>query len=298
MEVVPHADAGEFARLARPLLEPDPLRHTLTLTVLDGVLRGAFPPRAMLTVHEGVSVVGAVLRTAERPVLTSGVPPRCAAAVAEVLAGLDPAADGAQGPVDAAEPFAAAWSARTGASLEVALRMRLFALEELRPPVGVPGGVHAVTADDDAGIDLLAAWRSAFDAELAGGWQHAHTSRDDVVNALVSGAAELVWLVPDGDGALEPVAQAAARPVTAGMSRIGPVYTVPEQRGRGYAAAVTAAAARWALDRGARHVLLYTDLANPTTNRLYPRLGFRPRYDAVEFRFVAGGESAPVDGRP
>ena len=50
---------------------------------------------------------------------------------------------------------------------------------------------------------------------------------------------------------------------------------------------VTAAAARWALDHGARHVVLYTDLANPTTNRLYPRLGFRPRYDAVELRFVA-----------
>jgi predicted GNAT family acetyltransferase len=72
------------------------------------------------------------------------------------------------------------------------------------------------------------------------------------------------------------------------MSRIGPVYTPPEHRGRGYAAAVTAAAARWALGSGARHVLLYTDLANPTTNRLYPRLGFRPRYDALELRFVRG----------
>jgi len=54
------------------------------------------------------------------------------------------------------------------------------------------------------------------------------------------------------------------------MSRIGPVYTPPEHRGHGYAAAVTAAAARGALERGARQVLLYTDLANPTTNRLYP----------------------------
>jgi predicted GNAT family acetyltransferase len=50
---------------------------------------------------------------------------------------------------------------------------------------------------------------------------------------------------------------------------------------------VTAAAARWALDRGAGHVLLYTDVANQTTNRLYPRLGFRPRYDARELRFAA-----------
>ena len=28
MEVVPHADPDAFARLARPLLETDPVRHT------------------------------------------------------------------------------------------------------------------------------------------------------------------------------------------------------------------------------------------------------------------------------
>ena len=72
------------------------------------------------------------------------------------------------------------------------------------------------------------------------------------------------------------------------MSRIGPVYTPPEHRNRGYAAAVTSAAARWALDHGARHVAIFTDLDNPTTNRLYPRLGFRPRYDALELHFVPG----------
>lgn len=95
-----------------------------------------------------------------------------------------------------------------------------------------------------------------------------------------SGAGEVVWEVGG-----EPVAQASARAVVAGMTRIGPVYTPPEHRGRGHATAVTAAAARWALDRGARHVLLYTDLANPTTNRLYPRPGSRPSYDALELRF-------------
>jgi GNAT superfamily N-acetyltransferase len=158
--------------------------------------------------------------------------------------------------------------------------MRLFALDTLCPPEGVPGAARAVGPDDEAGIDRLAAWRGAFDAELHETWPHPGTPRTDVVRALAGGAGELLWEVGG-----EPVAQAAARAVSAGMSRIGPVYTPPEHRRRGYAAAVTAAAARWAQDRGARHVLLYTDLANPTTNRLYPRLGFRPRYDAVELRF-------------
>jgi GNAT superfamily N-acetyltransferase len=282
-EVVLYSDVAEFARLTRPLLAADPVRHTSVSTVLHGVEAGAFDPAAMLTMHENGRIVGALLRTAGQPALVSAVPPRCAAAVVDALLrrGLDPV--GAQGPREEVEAFAAAWTARTGTSAELGMRMRLFALTELRPPAGVPGSARALDPDDEAGIDFLAAWRQAFDAELAPTWPHPPTTRDDLVRALIAGGVELLWEV---DG--EPVAQAAARAVVAGMSRIGPVYTLPEHRGHGYAAAVTAAAARWALERGARQVLLYTDLANPTTNRLYPRLGFRPRYDALELRFVPG----------
>jgi GNAT superfamily N-acetyltransferase len=283
MEVVPHADAGAFTRLARPLLEADPLRHTSVLTVLDSVRRGASTPADMLTVRDGDAVVGALLRTVDRPALVSGVPPRCAAAVVDALVelGIDP--HGAQGPRAAAEAFAAAWIARTAARTEIVMRTRLFALEELMPRVGVPGSSRVVAPDDEAAIGVLAAWREAFGVEMGHGGAFAEQRPHALVRAQAATAGELLWEV---DGA--PVAQAAARAVTAGMSRIGPVYTPPEHRGHGYAAAVTAAAARWALDHGARHVLLYTDLANPTTNRLYPRLGFRPRYDALELRFVPG----------
>ena len=64
------------------------------------------------------------------------------------------------------------------------------------------------------------------------------------------------------------------------------VYTPPEQRGRGYGGAVTAAVTRAALDAGADDVVLFTDLANPTSNALYQRLGYRPVEDrtVVEFK--------------
>ena len=69
------------------------------------------------------------------------------------------------------------------------------------------------------------------------------------------------------------------------MARVAPVYTPPEHRGRGYGAAATAAVTRAAVDAGVRDLLLYTDLANPTSNRLYARLGYRPVEDAVMFVF-------------
>jgi predicted GNAT family acetyltransferase len=74
---------------------------------------------------------------------------------------------------------------------------------------------------------------------------------------------------------------AGASPVVAGMARIGPVYTPPAARGRGYGSAVTAAASADAIRRGAEQVLLYTDLAHPTSNAIYQRLGYRPVADEV-----------------
>jgi predicted GNAT family acetyltransferase len=57
-------------------------------------------------------------------------------------------------------------------------------------------------------------------------------------------------------------------------------------RGRGYGGAVTVAATRLAQERGAGKVVLFTDLANPTSNALYQRLGYRPVEDRVMISFA------------
>jgi predicted GNAT family acetyltransferase len=135
-------------------------------------------------------------------------------------------------------------------------------------------------------VELLAAWRVAFEVEEDSPRTQPGTSVEIVAAAIGTGAGELLW---EADGTA--VSQAAARPVVAGMSRIGPVYTPPRHRRNGYAAAATAAAARWALDEGARTVLLFTDRSNATTNALYPRIGFVPVQDAVELLFIKNAQA-------
>ncbi|NDZ98825.1 GNAT family N-acetyltransferase, partial [Streptomyces sp. SID10116] len=78
-----------------------------------------------------------------------------------------------------------------------------------------------------------------------------------------------------------------ATPRIAGQVRVAPVYTPADLRGRGYGGAATAAVTRAALDAGAAQVLLFTDLANPTSNRLYQRLGYRPVADFAQWDFTA-----------
>ena len=282
MRLVRHPDAAAFAAVALPYLAVDPARHTITLTMLDGLLRSGAPPALAMTLHEDDVLVGAVLRRADRGILVSGLPPRYAGVVAAALAGTQ--LPGAVGPVDEAEAFAETWQAPVHHRFD----QRLFALGTLTPPVGVPGAARRATAADAA---LLGAWRAAFTAETGVGQTGSRPPPEVAVGQTGShppevavGPGEWLWQV---DGV--PVAQASARPVIAGMSRIGPVYTPPEHRRHGYGAAVTAAASRWALDVGARLVVLFTDAGNPSTNALYPRLGYRYHHDAVMLEFARPG---------
>jgi GNAT superfamily N-acetyltransferase len=273
MEIVVHRDPAAFEAVAGALLTADPVGNTVALTVLDGMVRGGHPAELLLTAHRDGEVVAAALRTPGHPVILSAVPPEHAAAVSAAI----PDVAAVNGPLQTVQAFARA----RPESVHIGRLTRLFALDELIPPTGVAGAVRAATAAD---LPLLGAWRAAFGVDIDEPFATDDEAREHAANSLALGGAELLWEV---DGV--PVAQATAKPVVAGVSRIGPVYTPPEWRRHGYASAVTAAATRWALDAGAAGVVLFTDLGNETTNRIYPRIGYRAVADSVVARFSSPG---------
>jgi predicted GNAT family acetyltransferase len=107
------------------------------------------------------------------------------------------------------------------------------------------------------------------------------TDVESYARASIADRRLLLW--DDEDGA--PVSLAGRTPPAAGVSRLAPVYTPPASRRRGYGEAVTASCTADALDRGAEHVVLFTDLANPTSNAIYQRIGYRPVSDRRVVRF-------------
>jgi predicted GNAT family acetyltransferase len=78
---------------------------------------------------------------------------------------------------------------------------------------------------------------------------------------------------------------AGVTPMVAGQIRVAPVYTPTHLRGRGYAGAATIEVSRTALAAGAAEVLLFADLANPTSNALYQRIGYHPVADFAAYDF-------------
>jgi hypothetical protein len=83
----------------------------------------------------------------------------------------------------------------------------------------------------------------------------------------------------------EPVSLAGWGGRTPNGIRIGPVYTPPEHRRRGFGSAVTAEVSARQLAAGRRFCFLYTDRANPTSNKIYMDLGYEPVCDSVYYAF-------------
>jgi GNAT superfamily N-acetyltransferase len=280
MDVRVHRDSGQFWALARPVFAADPIRHTHGLTVVRRLVEAPDPSDdqpTLLSIWDGDRVAGAAFRAPPWPMGVSAVPAGADKAVAAAWCDIDAELPGVSGPRDCAERFAGVWSELTGATVAERMAMRLYRLVGLEPPV-VPGRGRLATGDD---VPLLAAWRRDFEIEAVGKERVPGTAESAVRRAMAIGGGAVLWEVGG-----EVVSSASAGAPIDGMSRVGPVYTPPDQRGKGYGSAVTAAISQWALDAGAEHVVLFTDLANPVSNSIYQRLGYRPVYDQAELDFA------------
>lgn len=266
------AGAGDFLRAQR-------VPNTVLLTVSETLrMRGPSmfgqDPPLFGWWGDGDAVTGAFMTTPPYPLLLSAMPEEALEALAEALAGRERRPSGVNAAAESAQAFAVAWERLTGAKPEPHWRQRLFRLAELAPPDPLPAGRAVVARAEHR--ELLLDWCAAFASEVSDLSAHIENLVDD---RLDYGGLTL-WEVDR-----LPVAMAGTTRQVAAMARIGPVFTPPDQRRRGFGGAVTAAVSRAALDAGAEEVLLFTDLANPTSNSIYQRLGYQGVEDRVVLLF-------------
>ena len=275
MEVRFHESVEDFRAVAGTVYDRDPVTYTIELTVLRAT---TLPDDSvLLTVWDGADVVGAAMQTPPYPLACAGLSANGIDCAATSLAQTHPGLPGVRGPRDKAMDFAAAWRRITGADTEADSGERLYRLGRLSPPTAVTGEARQANADD---AEVLADWVGRFYAEVFRPGRDPAAPVEFVAEASRVGDRFVLWTV-----AGQPVSMAMVRAPVAGVSRIGPVYTPDDQRGRGYGSAVTAAASRAALDAGAAGVVLFADLDNPVSNSIYQRIGFEPVSDWVRIGF-------------
>jgi hypothetical protein len=221
-------DPAATLRQATAFLESSPVLHNLMYTLLRHRARDAEPGRYW-TVSAGDDVVGVALQSPldHRASLTP-MARHAAHALADAMAAEDVVLQGVEGEAATVANFAGRWTEarHTGAVPE--LGMRLHQLETLTVPAGVPGRLRTADSND---IELVQRWAIAFADDV----DEPAPNAEMVANRVTRGQMVL-WETDDG-----PVCMSGLTPPAAGVVRVGPVYTPPEDRRRGYAAACVGA---------------------------------------------------------
>ena len=291
MELARYATPGALLEAAGDYLAAREAEHNLLLGIL-GTLRDrpeVYPDVPYLATVSATAVALVAVRTppfrlvlSEPGVRDDLIPDVLAPLVDDLVAGA-PDLPGVLGPTAAADMFAARWCAATGCRARLVLAERIYRVARVRPAQVVPGNWRRATAPDRR---LLRTWAIDFQAEALP--QDAPApDLDAMVERWIRGAGQAAYLWEVDD---RPVSLAVAGSPTPHGIRIGPVYTPPAARGQGYASALTAAVSQHQLDQGRRYCFLFTDLANPTSNRIYQAIGYEPVTDVNQYRFEWTGD--------
>lgn len=269
------SDPVEFRARVAGFLARDPLRHTVMYTVVENEITGLTVTEELsyfASVHEGDEVVGVAMRTAGRGVWLGEVPERAIPELVKRFAELLPDIRDVDGAESAALAFAQGWAALHGTTPRLVLSERLYRLGELRTPPA-PGAPRRAT---EADLELCGRWIAAMARELE---NFPLALSESALRARIRAGRWWLW---EDEG--RPVSLTAHQVPLLGWARIGPVYTPPETRGHGYASALVAHVSQVIRHLGA-DVCLYTDLGNPTSNKIYQAIGFEPVFDQILYAF-------------
>lgn len=229
------------------------------------------------------TVVSAAMRTAPfRPHPTFAMPmdEEAARALAAALHERGELLGGANGALPGAATLARETARLAGGEVVTDKATRLWEATSVEVPPAPEGRLRQATEDD---AELVLSWFEAFHAEAdaQAGREPDPTSGEhntlDSVLVRIREGVEWLWELPDGT-----VAHLSGAGLPSyGVSRIGPVFTPREHRGHGIASHVVGELTRRGLEAGHR-MCLFTDLANPTSNKIYSGLGYAPVVDMAE----------------
>ncbi len=263
-----HPDASAFLERAQGFLARQEAENVLMLGLASSSPQDALLP----TVEHGREIVMAALQSGANLILSRG-PASAVDALAERLVADKASLPGVTGPVEVAGRFSDLWRARTGQRTRLHMHMRLHELTRVVLPRR-PSGVFRKAALSD--VEPLATWADDLHVVLR---TEDPPPGEESVRKRIDQGRMYVW----DNGA--PVSMAACDGPTPRGMRINFVYTPPEHRGYGYASACVADLSQLLLDQACRFCALFTDLANPVSNRIYARLGYRPVCDFDDYTF-------------
>jgi predicted GNAT family acetyltransferase len=268
-------DPGQVLAAAAGFLASDPIRHNVVVTLLRQRIAHPEPGRYWI-VEVGGEPAGVVFQSPLNFMATiTPMPAEAVVAVVDAIVHEGVALPGVNGEAATAARFAGHWTERTKAAARPYEGQRIYEVDTVVRPRPAGGRLRPAEREDRA---VLVRWFEAFHEEATSDAGMDAPSWPEVVDRRLRAGQLWLW---DDEG---PVAMAGLSEPVSEVVRVGPVYTPPERRKAGYASALVAAVSSGVRDTGQR-CMLYTDLANPTSNSIYRALGYRAVAEALRYTF-------------
>ena len=261
----------------RAHLEAHEGEHALLLGFLSRLAQQ--PPAEapfLARAHQGDETVGVAYLTELNLIISRGTG-RAAGPLVQALRDAGLAVPGIVGRKADVEMLTEAWVQASGATPAKTVEQMLYELREVVWPTGIPGQMRPMT---DADVERVSRWLLGFYQDAL---PHEPLSEAQARENAAARPAQGLTYLWEVDG--RPVTMAALSRPTARSISVNAVYTPPEHRRHGYASALVAAISQEGLNRGKDFCILYTDLANPTSNAIYQKIGYRPISASQNVRF-------------
>ncbi|MDA1583756.1 GNAT family N-acetyltransferase [Bacillus cereus group sp. TH230-1LC] len=259
-----------FKEEVTPFLEKNEQENNLIL----GVLQMVHQPIFMGIAKQGEEIAVVFLQTEEKKqiiVATSEMAEEDIVELAKKLAEVYPNVPGLIGNKKIVQRLAEEIAVLENKKTTVAMEQGIYELKQVKKKWNGDEVFREVNSDE---LTLIEQWIYQFceDVNLPTTKEEAkQTAHTLITNHRLFGL--------EVDGKLVSVA-AQTRPTKNNIT-VNFVYTPKEERKKGYASNCVAALSQRMLDEGYKTTTLYTDLANPTSNKIYQEIGYEQIAESV-----------------
>ncbi|PPA70927.1 GNAT family N-acetyltransferase [Jeotgalibacillus proteolyticus] len=257
-------------------LENHEVENNLCLGILESLTPGVDEPILMAAVKKHGRLAVVLLQTIPEQVILSkseGLDDRDYTKIAQLMDGLD--IPGFVGEKNLSMSIMKYIGNKQGKDYRVQMNQRIYKLDKVKKDPGTDGSLRVLTSED---LNIVEEWVYNFHIDCNMPIKK-ETVKEKTLMILEKGRFH-GW---ESGGKLVSVAN-IARPTKTNCT-VTLVYTPKELRGNGYASSCVSALTKKMLNEGFQTASLYTDLDNPTSNKIYMEIGYEPIMDSIAVHF-------------
>ena len=256
---------------AKAFLASHPVLHNVILTLLQARVAHHEPGRYWVATDDDTAAGVVFQSPLNFPATLTPMKPQVVEATVEAISAAGVTLPGVNGEAATAARFAGQWAERQRAPATPFQGQRIYEVFQVQDHPMISGNFRKAVSDDR---DQIVAFMRGFQSDT--------TENKTDVELFVDRRlpAGQFWIWDDST----VVSMATHSEPVQGVVRVQAVYTPPNKRNRGYATACVAALSKQIRNAGCR-CILYTDLANPTSNSIYRRIGYCAVAEGLQYRF-------------